>query len=855
MEELPYAYAPMRSCRRCQHNTNNRKCVECTLGPNFRSENPQVTVSRLYDEVLLRSLDAYRTITLPEYWTIVSATPYYYRGVFDSAVQFIGEGTDEWSYAIHPENFGRCTVDLMKRVTAPPNQMNLHVISDCGNFEIFPLNQDIQYLPGRDNSHNLQNYPTNFGGQQMPSQQPAYGQWQPPVMFSPQQPYQQQSLPSMGYQQQQPVRYTNMALQVPPGALPPEHIAHLQQSLPSGSYQYDPETKTITPCPWPAGTAPKEPQQRQANPLLANLPPLTRKPPVNQQPPLELLRVQAASVSEPVFESEPNSGASYSSNTSNASGKARQKITYNLPNVGKTPDNSFVEGDIMPGKLNAAVKFQRKKTPNWNVRATRGEPVKYQPDASVLLMPERQTHPQYIRRDIDVIRRDLDQYVDRVVSVIGTVNADQRAEIGKAITDTLDLLHTIGYDLRIRNSINMYKIDLFRQMEIRRYETLRRYGLRSALDIFQLKEKLIEITVVDWELISQFKILFTEEPEEFLLQFILPDTDPAKFWFFCRAACAMQRKIAPMKITWDTIAIGWGLKKYILVILSALMGNCHAHHYARTYRQAEQNRRLKSYVNRMGEPLNEEQQAKVLNDLLHVMQVDGLKTESIHKGHYDGIYDLIKRFAERQNQGKRKVALNSPDTPSTSKTVQPGLKKPIVSIDTVRSEETPKTANAVPVVSDSTVKTVPATDTVIAVPAVVTANTPASTSGTPQNEVTTSVELLTIQETPEITEQKAAMETDEKPSLENNFLFPSRQALREKQRELIAADNPDRTLLELDICVVTIPDNDDEPLYFLIPAAEVDVDMCEDSGEAKATSAVLSDALNVLNAEPQVQKP
>ncbi|XP_055346183.1 uncharacterized protein LOC129593751 isoform X3 [Paramacrobiotus metropolitanus] len=303
MDELPYAYGPMRSCRRCQHNTNNRKCVECTLGPNFRSENPQITVSRLYDEVLLRSLDAYRTITLPEYWTIVCATPYYYRGVFDSAVQFISEGTDEWSYAIYPENFGRCTAELMKRVTAPPN-------------------------------HNL---PANASGQQTPYQ-PQQGQWQPPVMFQSQQ-YQQQSLPGYQPQMQQtqpPIRYSNMALQVPSGALPPDHIAHLQQSLPSGSYQYDPETRMITPCPWPAGTAPKESQQRQTNPLLANLPPLTRNTPASQTPyPQQTLQVQ--------------------SSTSRA-----------------------------------------KKAANWNVRATRDKPVQYKPDASVLLMPERQTHPQRI---------------------------------------------------------------------------------------------------------------------------------------------------------------------------------------------------------------------------------------------------------------------------------------------------------------------------------------------------------------------------------------------------------------------------------------------------------------------------
>ncbi|XP_055354512.1 uncharacterized protein LOC129600132 isoform X2 [Paramacrobiotus metropolitanus] len=430
MEELPYQYAPMRSCNRCSHNTNNRKCVECTQGPNYRSDDPQVVVSRLYDEVLMRSLDAYRTVTLPEYWTIVCATPLYYNGIYKSAVKFIGDHADEWSCATHPENFGRSTANLMQRITAPPNQ----------------------------------NYPTNVGGQQTPSQQPAYGQWQPPVMF------QQQSLPFSGFQQQQqPIRYTNMALQVPPGTLPPEHIAHLQQSLPSGSYQYDLETRMITPCPWPAGTAPKESQQRQTNPLLANLPPLTRNTPASQTPyPQQTLQVQPS--------------------TSRA-----------------------------------------KKAANWNVRATRDKPVQYKPDASVLLMPERQTHPQRIRRDIDVIRRDLDQYIDRVASVIGTVNADQRTEIGKAITDTLDLLHTVGYDLRIRNSINMYQIDLFRQMEVWRYETPQRNGLRSALDISQLKKKLIEISVVDWELISQFKILFTENPEEFLLQFILPDTDPAKF--------------------------------------------------------------------------------------------------------------------------------------------------------------------------------------------------------------------------------------------------------------------------------------------------------------------------------------
>ncbi|XP_055351677.1 uncharacterized protein LOC129597983 isoform X2 [Paramacrobiotus metropolitanus] len=814
MEELPYAYAPMRSCNRCLNNTNNRKCVECTLGPNYRSDNPQVVVSRLFDEVLMRSLDAYRTITLPEYWTVVCATPYYYNGIYKSAVRFIGDQADEWSCATHPENFGRNTANLMQCIAAPSNQ----------------------------------NYPTSVGGQQMPSQQPAYGQWQPSVMFSPQ--HQQQSLPGYQPQMQQtqtPIRYTNMALQVPPGALPPEHIAHLQQSLPSGSYQYDPETKTITPCPWPAGTAPKEPPQRQTNPLLANLPPLTRKPPVNQQPPLQLLRVQPVPVSEPVFDSEPNSGASHSSNTSNASGKTRHKITYNLPNVGKTPDNSFEEGDIMPGKLNAAVKFQRKKAANWNIRATRDKSTPYKPDASVLVMPERQTHPQYIRRDIDVIRRDLELYVDRVVSVIGTVNTDQRAEIGKAIIDTLDLLHTIGYDLRIKNSINMYKIDLFRQMEIRRYETPRRHGLRSALDISQLKEKLIEITVVDWELISQFKILYTEQPEEFLLQFILPDTDPAKFWFFCRAACAIQRKVAPMKITWDTINIGWGLKKYILVILSALMGNCHAHHWARTYRQEEQNRRLKSYVNRLGEPLNEEQQAKVLNDILGVMQVDGLKTESIHNGYYDGIYDLIKRFADRQSQGKRKVAPNSPDTPTTSKTVQPEPKKTVVSMDTEETDETPETANAAPVIAENTATVPPTVNTESAV-------ITAPPSEIPRTDVVASVESLTISGSAQKLLEEAVMETDEKPSIENNFLYPSRQALRDRQYELEAMGQGS-TFTDVDhlIFAVHIPDNDTDPLYY--PGGNGGADMLDDSADIKTTSAVLSNALNVLNAEPQMETP
>ncbi|XP_055346181.1 uncharacterized protein LOC129593751 isoform X2 [Paramacrobiotus metropolitanus] len=385
------------------------------------------------------------------------------------------------------------------------------------------------------------------------------------------------------------------------------------------------------------------------------------------------------------------------------------------------------------------------------------------------------------------------------------------------------------------------KIDLFRQMEVRRYETPRRNGLRSALDISQLKEKLIEISVVDWELISQFKILFTENPEEFFLQFILPDTDPAKFWFFCRAACALQRKIAPMKITWDTINIGWGLKKYVLVILSALMGNCHAHHWARTYRQVEQNRRLKSYVNRLGEPLNEEQQAKVLNDLLHVMQVDGLKTEAIHNGHYDGIYDLVKRFAERQ--GKRKAAPNSPDTPIASRTVQPELKKS-VSMDTDESEKLPETAN-----------TANAALTVNTESAAITA----PSSEIPQTEVAASVEALTIAETLPALEQQPAAEADDEmagpePSIRNNFLFPSRQALRDRQLELEAMGQSE-TFTEVDhlIFAVHIPDNETDPLYY--PGGNDEVDMLEDSTEVKTTSAVLSDALKALNEEPQVKPP
>ncbi|XP_055342237.1 uncharacterized protein LOC129590839 [Paramacrobiotus metropolitanus] len=487
-----------------------------------------------------------------------------------------------------------------------------------------------------------------------------------------------------------------------------------------------------------------------------------------------------------------------------------------------------------------------KKAANWNVRATHDKLAQYKPDASVLLMPERQTYPQRIRRDIDAIRQDLDQYIDRVASVIGTVNADQRTEIGKAITDTLDLLHTVGYDLRIRNSINMYKIDLFRQMEVRRYETPRRNGLRSALDISQLKEKLIEITVVDWELISQFKILFTENPEEFLLQFILPDTDPTKFWFFCRAACALQRKIAPMKITWDAISIGWGLKQYVLVILSALMGNCHAHHWARTYRQVEQNRRLKSYVNRLGEPLNEEQQAKVLNDLLHVMQVDGLQTDSICNGHYDGIYDLVKRFAERQGQGKRKVAPNSPDTPTTSQTVQPEPKKTVVSMDTEETEETPETANAAPI-AVNTATAAPAANTESAV-------ITAPPGEIPRTDVVASVESLTISGSAQKLLEEAVMETDEKPSIENNFLYPSRQALRDRQYELEAMGQ-DSTFTDVDhlIFAVHIPDNETDPLYY--PGGNGGVDMLDDSTEVKTTSAVLSDAVNALNEEPQIELP
>ncbi|XP_055354526.1 uncharacterized protein LOC129600139 [Paramacrobiotus metropolitanus] len=303
-----------------------------------------------------------------------------------------------------------------------------------------------------------------------------------------------------------------------------------------------------------------------------------------------------------------------------------------------------------------------------------------------------------------------------------------------------------------------------------------------------------------------------------------------------------------MKITWDTINIGWGLKKYVLVILSALMGNCHAHHWARTYRQVEQNRRLKSYVNRLGEPLNEEQQAKVLNDLLHVMQVDGLNTEAIHNGHYDGIYDLVKRFAERQ--GKRKVAPNSPDTPIASRTVQPELKKS-VSMDTDESEKLPGTANTVPVMEVNTANAAPAVNTGSAV-------ITAPSSGIPQTEVVASVKALTIAETlPALEQQPAAEVGDEmtgpEPSIRNNFLFPTRQAFRDRQLELEAMGQSE-TFTEVDhlIFTVHIPDNETDPLYY--PGGNDEVDMLEDSTEVKTTSAVLSDALNALNEEPQTHK-
>ncbi|XP_055346250.1 uncharacterized protein LOC129593807 isoform X1 [Paramacrobiotus metropolitanus] len=292
--------------------------------------------------------------------------------------------------------------------------------------------------------------------------------------------------------------------------------------------------------------------------------------------------------------------------------------------------------------------------------------------------------------------------------------------------------------------------------------------------------------------------------------------------------------------------MGWGLKKYILVILSALMGNCHAHHYARTYRQAEQNRRLKSYVNRMGEPLSEEQQAKVLNDLLHVMQVDGLRTEAIHNAHYDGIYDLVKRFAERQ--GKRKVAPNSPDTPIASQTLQPDPKKIVMSMDTTETEEMPDTANAATVIAANTATAAPTANTESAV-------ITAPSSGIPQTEVVASVEALTIAETLPILEQQPAAEADDEmtgsePSIRNNFLYPTRQALRDRQMELEAMGQSE-TFTEVDhlIFAVHIPDNDTDPLYY--PGGNDEVDLLEDSTEVKATSAVLSDALNALNGELQ----
>ncbi|XP_055328907.1 uncharacterized protein LOC129581718 [Paramacrobiotus metropolitanus] len=300
-----------------------------------------------------------------------------------------------------------------------------------------------------------------------------------------------------------------------------------------------------------------------------------------------------------------------------------------------------------------------------------------------------QIDPATVIKDVMHIVNNVEIYVHKLTGVLGIANREENpdvAQIRNMIHESVDLLERIGLRGRMLE-IDYANVDLIRSLDVQKYATRRSNSLRTALDIGQLY---VPITAVDIEILSQFRIFGDKNTETFLLQFILPETDPAKFYFFCRVASNLDRCTRNRNIDWMSIPYNTGLKTAVMCILAALLGSHSAHNYIYKQKDRPEYRQMRDKILLLGQPKSEQQEAQELRDILAAAGQTEMDTNQGGPNQfYDDMDERMKRFADRQNQyetgtsfNKRKHVPDSPDTPLGSKTEQPVYKMRVVNTPT-----------------------------------------------------------------------------------------------------------------------------------------------------------------------------
>ncbi|XP_055356811.1 uncharacterized protein LOC129601903 isoform X2 [Paramacrobiotus metropolitanus] len=216
-------------------------------------------------------------------------------------------------------------------------------------------------------------------------------------------------------------------------------------------------------------------------------------------------------------------------------------------------------------------------------------------------------------------------------------------------------------------------VDLSRSLEVLTYASSHRNNLRTVLD---KKHLYTPITAVDIEIISQFKIYGDPVTEKFFMQYILPQADPAKFFFFCKVAHYLNQELNERNIDWTPIPYNTGLKFAAMSIKAALLGSHSAHKAIYQSKERAEYALLKDLIEMLGKPLTEQQEAQVLKDTLAAAGHVEMDTDEADQ-FYDDVNIRMKRYGDRKTQFdkgqlyKKRPLPDSPDAPTGSKTVQP----------------------------------------------------------------------------------------------------------------------------------------------------------------------------------------
>ncbi|XP_055356745.1 uncharacterized protein LOC129601862 isoform X2 [Paramacrobiotus metropolitanus] len=282
--------------------------------------------------------------------------------------------------------------------------------------------------------------------------------------------------------------------------------------------------------------------------------------------------------------------------------------------------------------------------------------------------------PNRILRDVTQYTSDLGIYIHKLATVadIAKTNAPEMLCFKKMIQNAVAFLGKIGLSDRMME-FDYSTVDLSRSLEIITYASSRRNNLRTVLD---KKHLYTPITAVDIEIISQFKIYGDPVTEKFLMQFILPQADPAKFFFFCKIAHYLNQELNERNIDWMPIPYNTGLKFAAMSIAAALLGSHSAHKAIYQSKERAEYALLKDLIEMLGKPLTEQQEAQVLKDTLAAAGHVEMDTDEADR-FYDDINIRMKRYGDRKTQFdkgqlyKKRPLPDSPDAPTGSKTVQP----------------------------------------------------------------------------------------------------------------------------------------------------------------------------------------